>query len=129
MALFACCDSFVSLHRSEGFGRGLAEAMLLGKPVIATGYSGNMDFTTADTACLVDYRLIPVGPHEYPHAEGQQWADPDLDQAARYMRRLVEEPAFGAALAERGRRLVEAQHGVKPVGERYRARLAELGLV
>lgn len=126
IGLFEQCDCFVSLHRSEGFGRGLAEAMLLGKPVIATGYSGNMDFTRPDNACLVDYQLVPVGEHEYPHAAGQVWADPDLEQAAGYMRRLVSEPVWGAALAEKGRQLVAAQHGLLPVGQRYRARLEEL---
>jgi len=129
IGLFEQCDCFVSLHRSEGFGRGIAEAMLLGKPVIATGYSGNMDFTNPLDACIVDYQLVPVGPHEYPHATGQHWADPDLEQAAWYMRRLVSDPAWGAALADRGRELVEAQHGLLPVGQRYRARLEKLGFV
>ena len=76
------CDCFVSLHRSEGFGRGIAEALLLEKPVIVTGYSGNMDFTNPQNACIVDYQLVDVGPDEYPHAAGQGWADPDLEQAA-----------------------------------------------
>ena len=129
IGLFAACDAFISLHRSEGFGRGLAEAMLLGKPVIATGYSGNTDFTRPDTACVVDYRLIPVGHGEYPHAREQMWADPDIAQAAEYMRRLVAEPHWKADLAEKGRAFVAAQHGPRAVGERYRARLAELGFL
>ena len=129
IGLFDQCDCFVSLHRSEGFGRGLAEAMLLGKPVIATGYSGNMDFTNPSNACIVDYQLVPVGSAEYPHAAGQHWADPDLDQAARHMRLLASDPGFGAALAREGRELVERQHGLLPVGQRYRARLEELGFV
>jgi glycosyltransferase involved in cell wall biosynthesis len=129
IGLFEACDALVSLHRAEGFGRGLAEAMLLGKPVIATAYSGNMDFTREDNACLVDFRLIAVGRDDYPHAEGQVWADPDLAQAAAYMRRLVADPAWSAALAEKGRDFVAAQHGPAAVGERYRARLAELGVL
>ena len=84
----------LSLHRSEGFGRGIAEAPLLEKPVIVTGYSGNMDFTNPQNACLVDYQLVDVGPDEYPHAAGQRWADPDLEQAAEYMRRVVRDPAW-----------------------------------
>jgi len=120
---------FVSLHRSEGFGRGIAEALLLEKPVIVTGYSGNMDFTNPQNACIVDYQLVDVGPDEYPHAAGQRWADPDLEQAADYMRRLVNEPAWGATLARRGREVVEAQHGVEAVGRRYRARLEKLGFL
>jgi glycosyltransferase involved in cell wall biosynthesis len=129
IGLMRRCDCFVSLHRSEGFGRGIAEALLLGKPVIVTGYSGNMDFTNARTACLVDYKLVDVGPGEYPQAAGQQWAEPDLEQAAEHMRRVVSDPAWGAALAKRGRELVEAQHGVEAVGRRCRARLERLGVL
>jgi glycosyltransferase involved in cell wall biosynthesis len=129
IGLFEQCDCFVSLHRSEGFGRGIAEAMLLGKPVIVTGYSGNMDFTNTDNACVVGYRMVPVGANEYPHPAGQSWADPDLGQAAEYMLRLLREPDWGRALAEKGRAFVEAQHGIRPVGERYRARLEELRLL
>lgn len=127
VGLIGQCDCFVSLHRSEGFGRGLAEAMLLGKPVIATAYSGNMDFTNPLNSCLVDYRLVPVGREEYPHAAGQRWADPDVEQAASYMRRLARDPDWGAGLGRKGRELIEAQHGIRAVGERYRARLHKLG--
>jgi glycosyltransferase involved in cell wall biosynthesis len=129
IALMARCSCFVSLHRSEGFGRGIAEALLLGKPVIVTGYSGNMDFTSIENACIVDYRLVDVGLDEYPHAAGQQWADPDRHQAAGYMRRVVEDPDWALELASRGRRVVETQHGVEAVGRRCRARLEELGFV
>jgi glycosyltransferase involved in cell wall biosynthesis len=129
LGLLDQCDAFVSLHRSEGFGRLLAEAMLFGKPVIATGYSGNMDYTTEQTACVVDYRLIPVGRNEYPHAGGQHWADPDLEQAAGYMRRLVSDRAWGTALGATARRFVVSQHGTTAVGARYRARLEQLGLL
>ena len=93
-ALQRCVDAYVSLHRSEGFGLGLAECMRLGKPVIATAWSGNMDFMNDDNSCLVDYRLVPVGEGEYPHHVGQRWAEPDVECAARHMRRLVIEPAF-----------------------------------
>ena len=129
IALIRRCDCFVSLHRSEGFGRGIAEALLLGKPVIVTGYSGNMDFSNPQNACIVDYQLVDVGPDEYPHAAGQQWADPNLEQAAGYMKRLVSDPAWGAALARQGRELVVAQHGFEAVGRRCRARLEQLGFL
>jgi glycosyltransferase involved in cell wall biosynthesis len=129
LGLFARCDCFVSLHRAEGFGRGIAEAMLLGRPVIVTGYSGNVDFTDADTACVVGHRLVDVKPGEYPHAEGQQWAEPDLEQAAAHMRRVFADRAWAAALAERGRARVEAQHGLAAAGAHARARLQELGFL
>ena len=73
-----CCDCFLSLHRSEGFGRGPAEAMFFGKPVIATGWSGNMDYMAPGTAFPVRYRLLPVGRGAYPFADGQVWACGEL---------------------------------------------------
>lgn len=60
--LQSVCDAYVSLHRSEGFGLGMAECMALGKPVIGTGYSGNSEFMNSENSCLVDYNLIPVKP-------------------------------------------------------------------
>ena len=97
-ALQRCADSYVSLHRAEGFGLGLAECMALGKPVIGTAWSGNLDFMTNANSCLVDYRLVPVGEGEYQYAEGMQWAEADVDQAAAYMKRLVDAPGFASNL-------------------------------
>lgn len=126
--LVGCCDSYVSLHRSEGFGRGMAEAMALGKPVIATNYSGNTDFMTDSTACLVDYELVPVEEDEYPHHEGQVWADPDVDQAAAAMRGLVADPARARQMGDRARRHLARDWSPAAVGARMRQRLDELGL-
>jgi glycosyltransferase involved in cell wall biosynthesis len=121
--LIRCCDCFLSLHRSEGLGRGLAEAMFLGKPVIATGYSGNMEFMTADNSLLVDYRLIPVEPGAYPHWEGQVWADADIEQAAGHMIRLVDDPASGRILGAQASRHLRQYFSYRAAGLRYRARL------
>lgn len=103
--LIASVDAWVSLHRSEGFGLGLAEAMALGKPVIATAWSGNMDFMSEREAMLVDYRLVPVPPDAYLHWRGQRWAEPDITHAARHLRALADDPltaqALGAAAAAR----------------------------
>ena len=96
--LVRCCDCFISLHRSEGFGRFLAEAMLLGRPVIGTAYSGNMEFMNPEVSCLVDFRLIPVAPGAYPFWEDQVWAEPDLEGAIAWMIRLVDDPAWGRRL-------------------------------
>lgn len=74
LALYRCCDAFLSLHRAEGFGRGIAEAIMLGLEVITTNYSGNTDFCKPPQCTLVDYSLIPVKPHEYIEAEGMHWA-------------------------------------------------------
>lgn len=128
-ALVALCDTFVSLHRSEGFGRGLAEAMYYGKPVIGTAYSGNLDFMTRDNSCLVDYRLIDLVEGDYPFWEGQQWADADVAQAAWYMRRLVTEAGLAADIGARARAHILAHHSSRAVGLQMRARLEQLGVL
>jgi glycosyltransferase involved in cell wall biosynthesis len=96
-SLQRCCDAYVSLHRAEGFGLGLAECMAMGKPVVATAWSGNLDYMREENSCLVGVTLIPVLPHEYPNADGASWAQPDVSQAADWMRRLV----FDTGFAER----------------------------
>ena len=91
-ALLGHCDAYVSLHRSEGFGMDMAKAMGLGKPVIATGYSGNLEFMDEGTVYLVDYDLVPVGPGCEPYPADSRWAQPRIDHAAELMRRVVERP-------------------------------------
>ena len=125
-ALIARCDCYVSLHRAEGFGLTLAEAMALGKPAIATGYSGNLEFMTATNSYLVDYTLTRVGPNAemYP-AEGT-WAEPDLDHAATLMRQVWERPDAARATGERGARDVTERLSPSAVGAIARARLERL---
>ncbi|WP_448192680.1 glycosyltransferase [Azospirillum sp. sgz301742] len=125
--LYRACDAFVSLHRAEGFGRGIAEAMLLGKPVVVTGFSGNMDFTTPGSAALVDHRLRPVSPEEYPFAGGQLWAEPDVAHAAWWMRRLVEDRWLRQRLAKQGQKLAAATYAPAAVGAGYAALLGQSG--
>jgi hypothetical protein len=103
--------------------------MLLCKPVIATNYSGNTDFTRSDNSCLVDYKLIEVKRDEYPHSKGQVWADPNLDQAASYMRRLVEDDTYRNTIAEAGRLYIRTNHNSESAGKNYRSRLIKLGLL
>ena len=98
------CDCYVSLHRSEGFGQTLAETMAIGKPVIATGYSGNLGFMTPDNSYLVDHTMTSVPPGSDPYPPTSSWADPDIDQAAAYMREVFDEPEAAAA---RGRRAAD----------------------
>jgi glycosyltransferase involved in cell wall biosynthesis len=123
------CDCFVSLHRSEGFGRGMAEAMAMGKPVIATNYSGNTDFMNSENSLLVNYSLVPVGKGEYVHWEGQVWAEPDIEQAAWYMRKVVDDPQASRAMGVAASSYIRDFHSPRAIGVRYRNRLARLGLL
>ncbi|HVX04492.1 MAG TPA: glycosyltransferase family 4 protein [Rhodanobacteraceae bacterium] len=84
-------DCYISPHRAEGFGLGMAESMYLGKPVVATGYSGNLDFMDRDNSLLIDYRMVALRDGEYPFWQGQQWADPDVGHAAKLMRLLYDD--------------------------------------
>ena len=109
-ALIATCDSYVSLHRAEGFGFTMAEAMSHGKVVIATGYSGNLEFMTPANSILVPYTLIPVGPRSNPYPPTALWADPDVSKAAAAMRTAVGDPDLSAQLGGRARADIATLH-------------------
>lgn len=106
--LIQCADAVVSLHRSEGFGLVMAEAMLLGTPVIATNWSANSEFMTEDTSCLVKADMITLKEDVGAFKKGNRWADADIRQAAGYMRMLFEHPEYGKAMAERAKRHIES---------------------
>ncbi len=111
-ALIACADIVMSLHRSEGFGLVPAEAMLLGRPVVVTGWSGNMEFMDADSAALVEYRLVPaVDARGVFEAPGAVWAEPDPVDAAAHLVRLADDAGARAALGERGRAMATSRLG------------------
>ncbi|WP_298344863.1 glycosyltransferase [Ferrimicrobium sp.] len=95
--------AYVSLHRAEGFGLTLAEAMARGRPVIGTGYSGNLEFMNPANSLLVDYELVPIGPGIPAYPGSSVWADPDLDAAATAMRWVVEHPDEAQRLGLAGR--------------------------
>lgn len=129
-SLYLLTDCYVSLHRSEGFGLTLAEALYFGKPVIVTGYSGVTDFCTEDTARIVDYRLVPVSGKEYPHVDQDrqyQWAEPDLWVASKHMREAYENRRELDRRAMAGQRLIRSRYSEEACRKRYEARLAELG--
>ena len=126
LSLISVSDCYISLHRSEGFGAGMAEAMALEKPVIGTDFSGNTEFLTQDTGFPVHYVLRKLMPGEYAHGERQSWAEPDLEEAIRHMRDVVDERAEAARRAERGKLYIEAHHSAEAVAEKIRARIAEI---
>ena len=106
VSLYASCDVFISLHRAEGLGLILMEMMSLGKPVIATAWSGNMDFMTEENSCLVGYEMVGVESSHVSYQEessrtNAQWADPHVDEAAEWMHRLAEDPTMREGLGTR----------------------------
>jgi len=124
--LIRCCDSFISLHRSEGYGRGIAEAMALGKPVIATAYSGNMDFMTPETSLLVSYELIPLIKGDYPYYKNQVWADPDVGEAVDYMVSLIDDPEQGRRMGRLAQLSISKYFGYLAIGNRMLERIEEI---
>jgi glycosyltransferase involved in cell wall biosynthesis len=122
-ALTQCADCIVSLHRSEGFGLFIAEAMYFGKPVIVTNYSGNTDFTRADNSMLVDYRLIPVGRGCHPYDAHCLWADPDVEQAASHMKIIASNADLRLRLSSAGSEFVKTNLSPAAVGQIMRHRL------
>jgi glycosyltransferase involved in cell wall biosynthesis len=111
-ALTTCADMVLSLHRSEGLGLVPAEAMLLGIPVIATNWSATTAFMDANSARLVAYRLIPaIDPRGVFEAEGAVWAEADIDDAARHLRDLADDPALRHRIGEAGRRIATDRLG------------------
>jgi FkbM family methyltransferase len=119
-ALTALCDAYVSLHRAEGFGLTMAEAMALGKPTIATAYSGNLEFMTEENSYLVRWDPAEVPPGADPYPPGSPWAEPDVEHAAALMRRVADDPDEAAAIGERARSDIAAGHGPEARAERLR---------
>lgn len=126
ISLLATCDCYVSLHRSEGLGLTMAESMLLGKPVIATAYSGNLDFMTPDAALLVNYQKIPLTENFGPYPRGAFWADPSIDQAANLMRWVVDHPDQARQWGHRAKQHAEAVLSLEAASRRLRRRLDEI---
>jgi glycosyltransferase involved in cell wall biosynthesis len=124
--LIAMSDCFVSLHRSEGFGLGLAEAMLLAKPVIATGYSGNLDFMNRENSLLVDYELAEIIEDRSIYTRGNFWAEPSVEQAAAFMRDVYENPDAARARAERAQPDIQRLLSLDSAGQRMRVRLEQI---
>lgn len=126
LSLMDACDAYVSLHRSEGLGLTMGEAMLLGKPVIATRYSGNLDFMDDSNSLLVDYTLTDVGPGNPPYDPRAQWATPSVEHAAKLMRQLYENQVWAAELGAKAQADAGVRLSVEAAGRRMRERLEEI---
>jgi glycosyltransferase involved in cell wall biosynthesis len=125
-ALIAACDCCISLHRSEGYGLTLAEAMAIGKPVVATAHGGNMEFMSESNSYLIPCHMTRVGPGVEHYPAGATWADPDVAQAADALRAVWNDPQQRAQKAARGQRDVLSGLAFEVIGAQMAARLASL---
>jgi glycosyltransferase involved in cell wall biosynthesis len=125
-SLLSECQTYISLHRSEGYGLTLAEAMSLGKPVIATAYSGNMDFMNERNSILVPYEMVAVGNDAFPYSEDSRWAQPNIEFAANAMRELFENESLRSRTGDQARIDVAAEFTIERAAEFTRIRVEYL---
>jgi glycosyltransferase involved in cell wall biosynthesis len=125
-SLIACCDAYISLHRAEGFGLVCAEAMYLGKPVVATNWSANTEFMNSGNACLVDYELKPLEEAIGPFKAGTMWAEPDAAQAAMCVRRVYEDAGYRAAIGSAAAESIRRELNIEKSARAVRTRLTQL---
>lgn len=125
-SLIHLIDVYVSLHRSEGFGLIPAEAMYLGKPVILTNWSGNTEFMTGDNCCPVNYSLIPLDKNYGDYEINQIWADPDLDHAAMYMKRLSSDRAYYEQIGSNAKTFIHSHYSPEALGRLIEKRVGEI---
>ncbi|MHC2181982.1 glycosyltransferase involved in cell wall biosynthesis [Paenibacillus sp. PvR052] len=128
-SLIDATNGYISLHRSEGFGLGLAEAMYLGKSVIGTNWSSNTDFMNHQNSCLVDYNLIPVGRDHGPYKAYQYWANPDIEHASYFMKRLVTDIDYYKSISQKGEQMIKESFSPIAVGKTIEKRLKYLKLL
>jgi len=127
LQLKAGSDCYISLHKSEGWGFGMIEAMNLGVPVVCTGYSGNLDFCNQDTAWLVDFIETPLQKDDYIFVRnGSVWAEPDINHAAAQLRAAFDDPVARAAKATAARALIHENFSLEAIAKRYGARLQDI---
>ncbi len=124
--LLTRCDAYVSLHRAEGFGFPIAEAMALGKPVAATDYSGSRDFVDEETGFPVRWRPFTLERTLGPYPAGTRWAEPEEEHAAETLQRIVSDRREAARRAEAGRRRISERYGLEEAGRRLAERLDRL---
>ncbi len=117
------CDSYVSLHRSEGFGLTMAEAMFFGKPVIATGYSGNLDFMNSENSFLVDYKTCTVNSKIINYDKNTIWSNPDFEHMAELMKKVKENSDTIKAIAKKGNETILHDFSTSKIGNQIKHRV------
>jgi glycosyltransferase involved in cell wall biosynthesis len=124
--LMATFDALISLHRSEGFGRIIAEAMLLGQPVITSNFSGNVDFCNQDTSYLVDGHLVGVKKNEYLFSDGQYWFEPDINIAANQIIKAYENSSETLRISQNAKRYINTNYSIQSASIFYKNRLSSI---
>lgn len=125
-SLIADVDVFVSLHRAEGFGLVMAEAMLNQTACVATNYSSNTEFMDSESACMVDYQLVDLTGDTGFYPKGSKWAEPDYEQAAMYMRKLYEDPDYYDQIVKNGKEKIEYKMQMQKVSADFTDRLESI---
>lgn len=128
LELMKSIDVYVSLHRGEGFGLNIQQAMAMGKPVIVTNYGGNTDYCFAENSVLIDYKIVSIniGQSQYPHYT--MWAEPDVSQASRAMKKLFADPDFRAQIGRNASTYILANHSPKKIGSIMQRRLQRIAM-
>ncbi|WP_051656800.1 glycosyltransferase [Butyrivibrio sp. AE3004] len=123
-SLIKCADVHISLHRSEGFGLVMAEAMFLGTPTVSTNWSANAEFMSEDACCMVPVNIIEIEKETPPYHKGNHWADPDIHIAARYIRKLHDDREFYKYKKEKAATYIKERmspdHAAEILNERFR---------
>jgi len=126
LSLIASSDCYVSLHRSEGMGLTIAEAMFAGKPVIATAFGGNTDFMNINNSFPVKYKLVELEKDYAAYKKGNIWADPDVEHAASLMRFVFENPNKAELVAKKGSSFIKNNMNYKVAGKEILTRIKTL---
>jgi glycosyltransferase involved in cell wall biosynthesis len=127
--LQATCDVFISLHRSEGFGLNLAECMALGKPIIATNWSANVDYMNPENSCPVNYTLVELAETIGPYEKGQVWAEPSIEHAAEYLVALAANPKLRSEIGGAAKASIEALYSPTAVADLIKRRYEAINLL
>lgn len=119
-------DVFISLHRSEGFGLNIIENMNAGNIVIATNYSGNIDYMNETNSLLVDYKLTPIQEDQYPYGEGQFWAEPDINDACEKLLWAYHNKNDAQKITKRAKSFIAKNYSIQAVGKIVEREIANI---
>lgn len=125
-SLIKCSDVLISLHRAEGFGLVLAEAMLLGVPTIATNWSSNIEFMNNEVSCLVDYTLIELDKDLGPFKKGNRWAEPDINGASIFMKKLYIDKEYYISISENAKKHIKDKLSMEQISKIIKSRITDI---